>query len=639
MHALEIMNDKMDTGMVYQSLENELAMSPVVETQQDVIEIFDLILARLVSWHSGSNLIQTFLSCVYVEKVLTDLNRFEKTAHITAFLQDSCQIATWNQVLTAAILGFTKTIDLCIELMSNNNAIYPEEDIIGNKAGFFFLEGIDLEYFYSMLDASLAFNKKKGTGVADTTQIRHRLELVKSLLVLFRAKIPSKGIISNAKTSLSGITQITTQYTTKFLSAFSQSVQARATNASPLRPLTSVSVDESYSLLTQLVLDLEGLQFINSITRSTDLLSFFLTFSAKKPCTLPIVRAILKTSTIPNLLGQSLKSWMIKDIEEISYPNGHAVLKPKSDKIKYLVDPFLQEAELCYKDLLTVFCQNRSRQRQNLAHCILSWDSLQVSAERLEDELARLDSPIVPNDVVHLPSGPTAALPITSWVYMHKLQIMIWVVLLGFELNVYKLWEFSRMYLYAHALVEELNRHLTRLRTYLEQKVQASSGGSARPSLEVSHAYICALEIESMALDQLCQASLYLCVAYEKAGLLTPPCSVTTPELMYGLRMKPFSSVGAPGMPTYQEYVEFCIKVPSSEMALKISKNLAGSCRSLIDNLGKVSKANPELELLKRSSLGVVVAGIQLEKVKEGEKPVPILKSDGYHWFFPVISL
>lgn len=643
-----MMSPRMDTGLVYKNLKEQLRSSASIEGPRDVIQVFDMLMARFMCWQTGSSLMQTVLSCILVEEVLKNLSTLEEVSNVEMFLEESEHIEKWCQVMKAIILGFIKAIGLSMKIMDSNSAIYLEEDYNGNKAGFWYLETIESENVCKVLDAALAFTKKSTTCTEEVAEIRHRLELLKCLFVVFRPKIPSKGSISTAKSCIKGLTpQPADETSSKFMSLFSDSIQARVHNTSPLRTLTSQTADEAYKTLDQVMSDLEGYISINTITRSTDLLSFCLTFSAKRPRPLPIVRAILNCCTSIALLGQPLRTWMVKDIEEISFPNGHSVLKSKNNTVKGIVDPFLEEAELCYKDLLTVFCQNRSRQRQNLAHCILSWDSLQVSAEKLEEQLLKLDFAAIPKDVIELPSGPTDAMPITSWVYLRKLQIMIWVVLLGFELNIYKLWEVSRMYLYARSLVEELNRHLNRLRTYHEQKVQATPSGTAlRKSLETSHAYLSALELESMALDQLCQASAFLSISFEKAGLIKPPPTVTTPELMYNLRMKPFSSVGAPGMPSYEQYLQYNEKISSIDMAIKISKNMASSCRSLIDNLGKVTQVNPELELLKRSSLGIVVGCMQLEKALPGLNGSTndisfsaTSKSDGYHWFFPVIGL
>jgi hypothetical protein len=314
-------------------------------------------------------------------------------------------------------------------------------------------------------------------------------------------------------------------------------------------------------------------------------------------------------------------------MKELTCSAPGTILETTNPQIKQALNMFLEQAALCYTDLITVMCQNRSRQRQNLSHCILSFDSLQVNAEQLETEVGS----IAKQDTVQVNGTTIPGLPISCWVYLRKLQIMIWVVFLGFELDIYKLWEYSRMYYYGNVLLNYLDDHLTRIQVYLEQKLQKSPRS---PGLRNSQTYIQALQVESNALNQLCQAGMYLAIAFERADLikLPPQTQATTPELLYGLRMKPFSSVGVPEKPSYEEFTETASAVKDP---IANAKKYANSCRMFIDNLSKMSQTNTELGLLKRSSVGIAISCSMLEK---GSISSIELTRENYHWFFPVIS-
>jgi hypothetical protein len=52
-------------------------------------------------------------------------------------------------------------------------------------------------------------------------------------------------------------------------------------------------------------------------------------------------------------------------------------------------------------------------------------------------------------------------LPLSSWVYHHKLLQMAWIVQLGFELDLYQPDELAGMYLFVSIFTEELGNILT----------------------------------------------------------------------------------------------------------------------------------------------------------------------------------
>lgn len=667
-HALEIGNDKMDTGLQYMPLCKELESVPKVESSKDVILLVDMLAGCDLSWHRGSMILQNIASCVYVESTLHQLQLLNSDTSgellLDQYLAKAAEINSWMDVLKAYILGLIKCLDLSCSILYDVSSVYPEEDIILNNAGFYFLEGIPIERIIYILGSAVKWTLEKGDE--HTSDVANRLELRKTMICLLNDRNPISLTSSHihVKQALKLLGQHKdVEKSDKFIPAFSQGVQSRVANSSPLRPL--VRDDKPYETLAEVLKDIENFSTLNEAQRSTDTLSFFLTFSAKRPRTLPIVRALLHSSAVigSNLLGRPTIEWVKKDLQEMTCPESDSILTRanKFAPIKGLLDAFLHQASLCYSDLVVIMCQNRSRQRQNLGHCILTFDSLHVSAEQLEAELEQA----VKSLVLAIPGDDNipmtlSEMPISSWVYLRKLQIMIWVVLLGFELDVYKLWEYSRMYYYANFLISALNNHLGRIRLFLDHKRQQLNNTRAKDkrrnlfqrdlvAIENSIGYIEALEIESTALNQLCIANLYLAVGLEELGLIqyNPTKSVaTTDDLVYDLRFKQFSSVGVPEFPKFDEFNARIDTIKKSGTAIADAKKAATSCRILIDNLTQLANSsshqpNPELELLKRSSVGIAVACLTVERQDKAaifEKLKAEIKFDGYHWFFPVIS-
>lgn len=632
-HALEIGNERMDTGLKYKPLQEEISNAPKINNSEDFEEFIDSLISREISWHCGAMLMQNVLSCVYVEDILEKIfNRFNsnknQSGSMDEYLEEFAKnITSWSDAAQACIIGLVKNLNLCIGILNDPSAIYQEEDIILNNAGYHFLDNTPTDKVIHVLKSALTWMKNQEAPKSSKNRVELRIQL---LHTMSRNTPENRPHISKALKLIKDV--VPRENGNKYDStSYTEGVQARVTNTSPLRPLKSES--EPYSRWEEILTMADEISgTVPDIVKSTDLLSFFLKFSAKRPRPLPIVRGLLK-SIVNNgsILSQSQIQWVTQDIKELTSAAPGSILETDHSQIKQIVAIFMEQAALCYTDLLTVMCQNRSRQRQNLAHCILSFDSLQVNAEQLEMDVAN----VLKQDTIEVNGTHVPAMPISSWVYLRKLQIMVWVVFLGFELDVYKLWEYSRMYYYGNFLLNNLEDHLNRLQVYIEQKLQKSP--RFQP-LKNSQSYIQALQVESNALNQLCQSGMYLAIGFEKSELIKMPAkalSITNPELLYGLRLKPFSSVGVPEKPSFEEFQEAVGLSNNVREAANQSKKFANSCRSFIDNLTKMSQANEELDLLKRSSVGLAISASMLEK---GAIPKIQLTREGYHWFFPVIS-
>lgn len=650
-HALEIWDDRMDTGVYFRSLQDEISAlsNEVVFDESSVAAIFDFLLAREMAWHRGSMLSQTVFSCVYVEEVLQQVTAIENKLGNTSRKESSTRemnalldfdISSWAHVLRAYILASIKSIDLAILTMdpNTNQALYPEEDIVVNTFGLSPLHSVQPDRVLRILERAIKWVTTQVSvdskhGIVDRLKLRHEWMLI------LQQQIPSKTV--HLKEALRHLKAISLSFdsaqnsgtsetiTTKvdvvekpegIERIFSNGFQSRVNNFSPLRPLTTLSVVNSYNQLQQIVESVLEIKQVAEIKTSSDLLSFFLNFSEKRA--LPYIRALLKTYVSDTMVVNiPVRDWLIKDITEtVGFPSimqllqsshSHSHSHSHSKQLDPQLDLFLKEAQLCYVDLLCVMCHNRSRQRQNLAHCIVSWDSLQVQAEQTDEYLTQRLG--VQNSCI------------ASWVFARKMQILTWVVLLGFELDLYKPFEFAYMYFYLHYLLTNMISHLSEIRLSLEAL-----------NLRNSSIYVRSLELEARALDQLTQGSMYLCAYYNPQP---PPQSRTTSQLLYGLRMKPFSSIGVPELPTYDMVQQqlFGEKALTGNNALQMSRTLVDSARKLLSTLNEVSTKSPHIELLKRSCVGIGIQ-VAVAKTRKPDSTFTVVK-EGYHAYFPVLSL
>jgi N-alpha-acetyltransferase 35, NatC auxiliary subunit len=110
-------------------------------------------------------------------------------------------------------------------------------------------------------------------------------------------------------------------------------------------------------------------------------------------------------------------------------------------------------------DLFRIKCHNKSRQRRNLSNIVQELESLQLEVisfwlldliceiEKIDTELLEL-IPQKPIPGAQNMDGPRHAFPFCSWVYHIKLTVIETVLSMGFELELYQLYEYVLIYGY-----------------------------------------------------------------------------------------------------------------------------------------------------------------------------------------------
>jgi hypothetical protein len=136
--------------------------------------------------------------------------------------------------------------------------------------------------------------------------------------------------------------------------------------------------------------------------------------------------------------------------------------------------------------------------------------------------------------------------PLSSWVYHYKLRIMEWIMLLGFELEVFQLHEFDGMYWYLQFYLRTRAGHLERIRTFAGERESLS--GRYQKTLRFVNAQL----LETMAMLDLSTALVHLYAVLARLGLIKKPTNAYGSELLrYECRMKPFLSIGCPEVLPY----------------------------------------------------------------------------------------
>lgn len=239
------------------------------------------------------------------------------------------------------------------------------------------------------------------------------------------------------------------------------------------------------------------------------------------------------------------------------------------------ISRLLEDVEAAMYMSLSVGGNNRCRQRQLNTRSILTWDSLQFSAETTELALWK-------KGLGDRADESEPALAVSSFVYHTKLGVMLDVVLSGFELHLYKVHEAAHMYWYAGYLAQMAHDHLISrvqrvnqskigMGASMAKKVKKAKAGPKKEALKKAHRVLVdyvvpeiqqnMLHIQNyeipaqLATHLLCTSVAQALHLFEAFGAaVAKPKALASPEALYKLRMKPWSSVGVPELPTYSQY-------------------------------------------------------------------------------------
>lgn len=130
---------------------------------------------------------------------------------------------------------------------------------------------------------------------------------------------------------------------------------------------------------------------------------------------------------------------------------------------------------------------------------------------------------------------------------------MEWIILLGFELEVYQPHEFAGMYWYLQHYVRTKIGHIERIRQFAALNPKLTSKQKKKkvlPAVEQQKKALSLLTfylLEASAIQELSGAMINVYTVLARLDLLKkPPQPYSSDLLRYDLRMKPFLTIGCP---------------------------------------------------------------------------------------------
>lgn len=253
--------------------------------------------------------------------------------------------------------------------------------------------------------------------------------------------------------------------------AFSHKIQRKLMSTVPPRPIIEVSWETSLKSVRQLCDECrEGAGIFDATERGPEAIkvlakdsvmcdgkltfreAFLLHFSTRKPTLLPFSRSYVSNVLLERYddffdrtLRQDLKLLVLPGSSILDESNWtvEQPLTPGTPHPQFemaqVIDAF---AARCipdfggYIDFWKALCSNRCRLRRMLCHVLLRLDELQRDGEELDGNL---------EDIQGASDGTTESV-LFRWASNQKLQVMEWIIQLGFELEVYLPEEYAGMY-------------------------------------------------------------------------------------------------------------------------------------------------------------------------------------------------
>ncbi|KAK9478963.1 Mak10 subunit, NatC N-terminal acetyltransferase-domain-containing protein [Lipomyces japonicus] len=678
-NALEVMDIKMDTGLIDMNSNDYAFDTAIGRKLSEIIWVMDKLLALEMAWFTGSTLTQTIFTCIYVEQALINFEGLIETAHFGRHVHDApkfdetdIRLAAVHFGLRSYILSMIKFCEIC-RIRLQQSDIKEDEDVSTHTYSLDMLQLVPISSILEFTNRCIDCLKSLHEQNDELNAIIERIELRQALLLAVEHNnLESFTVLKDSYHRVLDLIpnlKKTHALCKPLLAAFSVGVQGRLECIMPPWPVVDRTYDWGIYVLTRLANGMLDIQRIRGFENVAQVLVYFDSFSFRQPTELPFVRMSLLALFLSSskIVGKvSVRDAFFDDVKDLCCPSP-SLFEVSNQKF----EQFITKAEICYTNLFSLRCQNKSRYRQSLCRALLDWDSLQVYCENLESSPSMHKfSPILTG----FGGGQVQALPLSSWVYFRKLEIMINIIFLGFELDIYRLEEWKLMLWYGDYVLGKINGHLQRLQKILDLTVRLQNmdrGTIKFPQPSPSTAdynrtsnWLHLLRTRFSVFKELCHAYICLVAALSLAGIIQNVTSsaekYSTPELLYKLRLKPFSTIGAPELPQYLTYADLLnLDEWDVDSLLDNASTLASAARKQADQLVAM---NPELQVnwllagndinkehqdLVRSCIGLSIAisvlkneKLTAQNAQQNQRRVKLkISHERFHHFFPILMV
>lgn len=607
---------------------------------EEVLGVIDQLLCCEMAWHQGYPLSQTVFTSHYIDKIITSAGTDIASARFRPNAA-SPKDHLIDLALHACCLGLIKCCDLVIQKITSTH-FYEEEDFSTHTYGRDLAPEVSVTDLQNYLQTAIEVVERECPSLTPTklwAAIRSRL-LLRSLLlgVMSLGDAPPSEDWASLS-SILAIVKDTNSLGQAVPTSFSPKIQRRLASTVPPRPMVELGFENAYETLSRICRDCsEATRIINIQPESAEQLKSLLwSFSSRKPEPLPYARAYL-SAPILSCDDQGFEQLLRTDLAEIVFP-ADAVLDPVNWTFEppqnpgALPDPRFEIANTIsnftasvvtmlggYVDFFRALCSNRCRLRRNLTHIAQGLENVQ---QELTDNL---------DVVLGQSSANTIPRPLETWVQQQKIRIMEWVVLLGFELDIYLPDEYASMYWYLSQLADHRVRILESLSVLLSDRYNAVKRRrmQAREAAEIARSvdFVASLLHEARGTTALARAlyQMYTCLSYQ--GCIPQAArnsKYRDPKKQYEIRFKYFLTIEDPKLPPFEEFERALNPYGSFESPSVNRDDILHSCIEMVE--ASVRDARSNFAVLKRMGGGKALCmGVEdWEKVKHESLPSKLL--------------
>ncbi|CAG9806815.1 unnamed protein product [Chironomus riparius] len=656
MSAIEMMDKKMDIGMIDEKEKAPLTFEVAVKTGQlklddlqcdELIGIYDSLFSCLVSWLEGHSPAQTVFTCLYL--------------HDTTVINDKYLASFCNGILK--LTGI-------IRKFITSARVYEEEDFQPAIYNFNLCSELsDQKVVAMMKEAENDIQKKiKSTDPADESYenlmaVFNRMKftrlLLQCLLLLFPTKSFSPNememseiskLLTNAvelvpliKKTISKGTKPDDENDTPNVMGFSPMVNQRLLPPTFPRYTKIKERSGTYNYLEILSQNLKHACKIINCTNYQIALNFFMEFSKKSGSCL-LSRSVLQVLYLPvpnKVFGATNLTDVLKDsLKAFIAP---AVLMPKNPlynnpQAKECVDSFFFYNEHTFVMFLEICGFNRARQRDKIARLLDNFASLQDEAERVDTFLDK--------QLNGETSVGTCRTSFGTWVLYYCLRAMSLFLISGLELELYSVHEYLYVFWYLYEfLFGWIVSALTRADSFLleqeciSEQFKNLSKGQKKSKLKKKKMKPYGRELMfTQALQNVCGGYYKALAGFHKANRIPQPLAeFDLEQIRYEHRFAPFAELSTPPAIGYNDFCSqkwALLKLTQEELFLSAAKHFH-QARTILEH---ISNLDAEMtDILKIAKINFVVMNLLANGHKK-DSPVPPEFDFSSHKCFPIIK-
>ncbi|ORZ16313.1 Mak10 subunit, NatC N-terminal acetyltransferase-domain-containing protein [Absidia repens] len=555
MSAIEIMDPRMDTGMVIETdqanidYDIEQALTP-----PQTLWIMDQLLACEMAWLSGHSLAQTVYTCIYFHHV-PSLN---KQLPSLASMEPTSVEHLLQVVLGAYILG---TVKCCYhiwnEMISGN--IYEEEDFTTNLFGLSLYEDIpDVDVLNKVEMALHMLKMYIDSNESIVLSALYKRLLLRQQTLMYLRQLQCRHV-DDALSTLTKVGDLLDDSITKtpasifgtlklgqpVAGAFDPNINRKLTSQAPPRAVTLQSHQESYEAFLQIVRRLESICTITKISSASSLINYFTYFAGNRPYPDAFSRSklnslfyyngrIFGTYPVTALVQDSIFDYVQPPIAWFEFDDTSDP-KPLADA-KASLQRFLdQTAAMPLVYFFKVQCHNRARQRRIFCKVLGEWEVLQDEALHLDKKFYDANTLLYGRRPDEQTMTWQNTYHFSLWAYNMKMKMMEQILLLGFELDLYGETEYTTIYWYYWYL-----------QSVLEKCYEQQEGNNGNNRVARSH-YTQQL---NSAKKEMAIGTFKLLLAAKKENRWPPQqdkeLRFDDPETRFNHRLKPFTKIASP---------------------------------------------------------------------------------------------